>query len=161
MSTMSRSHVDKVNKKPAKESEEVFESIHLIMHLFRSEQYRVLRDGPYELTHMEGKLLGFFYRHPASTLSDLMGHLGRDKGQLARLIKSLREQGLLEGKNDESDRRSVRLSLTPEGQTIHKTLQRQVAKLSEVAVEDLDPDERRQLVALLQRVRANLEASQE
>jgi hypothetical protein len=37
---------------------------------------------------MEGKVLGFFARHPGATQRDLAQHSGRDKAQLARLIKS-------------------------------------------------------------------------
>lgn len=158
---MNRTKVDIVNKKAKKSPDDVFEAIHTIMHLFRSEQYRVLRDGPYELTHMEGKLLGFFSRHPGATLRDLVGHMRQDKGQLARLIKSLREQGLVEGKEDAEDRRSVRLQLTPEGRTIHQTLRHQVEVLSEQAVKGLSAAEHKQLVALLQRIRTNLEPETE
>jgi DNA-binding MarR family transcriptional regulator len=78
--------------------DEIFEAIHTIMHLFRSEQYRALRDGPYDLTHMEGKILAFLARNSGATLSELVAHSGRDKSQLARLIKGLREQGLLRGR---------------------------------------------------------------
>jgi len=155
---MNRTKVDIVNKKTIKESDDVFESIHKIMHLFRSEQYRVLRDSPYELTHMEGKLLGFFERNPGASLRDLVGHMRQDKGQLARLIKSLREQGLLEGRDDEGDRRSVRIHLTAEGLAIHQTLRHQVAQLSEQAIQGLSPKERTLLVTLLHQVRTNLES---
>lgn len=154
---MNRTIVDNVNKKPPAESKDLFELIHTIMHLFRSEQYRVLRDGPYELTHMEGKLLGFFSRHPGATLRDLVGHIKQDKGQLAKIIKSLREQGLLKGEGAEGDRRSVRLSLTAEGTAIHKTLRAQVDRLSKVAVKGLNAGERSQLASLLSRIRTNLE----
>lgn len=155
---MNHTKVDIVNKKSLKESEDVFESIHTIMHLFRSEQYRVLRDGPHELTHMEGKLLGFFERNPGATLRDLTGHTRQDKGQLARLIKSLREYGLLEGRDDEGDRRSVRLHLTTEGLAIHQKLRQQVGRLSEIAIKGLSSSERTQLVTLLHQVRGNLES---
>jgi DNA-binding MarR family transcriptional regulator len=99
--------VDVVNQKK-NAPDEVFEAIHTIMHLFRSEQYRALRDGPYDLTHMEGKILAFLARNSGATLSELVAYLRRDKSQLARLIKSLREQGLLLGQNDKEDRRTVR-----------------------------------------------------
>ena len=93
---MNRTKVANVNKKTAEVADDVFESIHTVMHLFRSEQYRVLREGRYDLTHMEGKILGFFVRRPGATLRDLVAHLRQDKGQLARLIRSLKDQELLE-----------------------------------------------------------------
>ena len=60
---MTRVNVAHVNKKHEPLADDVFASIHTIMHLFRAEQYRVLREGRYDLTHMEGKILGFFNRH--------------------------------------------------------------------------------------------------
>ena len=153
---MGRKQVDKVNKKSAEGAELVFESIHRIMHLMRTEQYRVLRDGPHELTHLEGKVLGFFAHRPGATLRDLVEHAARDKGQLARLVRSLKDQGLLAGEGDAADRRSVRLSLTVAGRAIHESLGREVGRLSEQAIKGLSATERRQLIGLLQRIRANL-----
>ena len=158
---MNRTNVVNVNKKTLETAEEVFESIHTIMHLFRSEQYRVLRHGRYALTHMEGKLLGFFIRHPGATLRDLVAHLRQDKGQLARLIRSLKEQNLLEAQAGGQDRRSVPLGPTREGRSVHQILQRQVRRLSELAINSLSASERRQLVVLLHKVRSNLEGVRE
>lgn len=145
----------------AKLSHEVFESIHTVMHLYRSRQYRELRDGPHELTHMENKVLGFFVQHPGATQSDLVAHSRRDKAQLARLIRGLRDKDLLEARVDEADRRNTHLQPTPQGEAIHKSIHKQGARLSRVAVKGLSDEECRQLVALLHRVQANLEAEPE
>jgi DNA-binding MarR family transcriptional regulator len=159
MSPIMRRSVDIVNKNSHATAEDVFESIHTVMHLFRSAQYRVLHGGPHDLTHMEFKVLGFFARNPSATQSDLVAHSGRDKGQLARLISGLKERGFLRARADEGDHRSVRLHLTSGGRAVHQTLQRQGRRLSKVAVTGLSAEERRQLVALLHRVRTNLETA--
>lgn len=159
MSTMTREPVDNVNKNAPDLPQEVFESIHAAMHLFRAGQYRAFHDGPHPLTHMEGKLIGFFARRPDATLSDLVAHSGRDKGQLARLIKTLKDRRLLEASEAQADRRSVRLRLTAEGRAVHQTLRRQSARLAKLAVKGLDAAECERLVALLSRVKANLEAA--
>jgi DNA-binding MarR family transcriptional regulator len=138
-------------------ADDVFASIHTIMHLFRAEQYRVLREGRYDLTHMEGKILSFFIRRPGATLRDLVAQMKQDKGQLARLIRSLRDHGLLESQAGAQDRRSIPLQATREGRRIHQVLQRQVRKLSELAVKGLNSNERHQLVTLLKNVQSNLE----
>lgn len=49
----------------ARPSDDVIESIHAIMHLYRSRQYRALRGGPHDITHMENKALGFLRGIPA------------------------------------------------------------------------------------------------
>ncbi len=132
--------------------------MHSVMHQYRALQYRFLRDGPHDITHMDGKVLGYFGRHPGATQSDLAQHTGRDKAQLARLIKGLRDQGLLQGDVDADDRRSVRLSLTADGLAVQKELRQQAKRLSQKAVEGLSDAEQHQLLALLERVRGNLGA---
>lgn len=156
---MNQNKVDNINKKPAEAAHEVFEAVHAVMHLFRAEQYRVLRDGPHPIAHMEGKLLGHVARRPDCTLGDLVAHFARDKGQLARLIKTLKDMGLLEAVVDPADRRSMRLRLTADGRATHLTLRRQSARLEKLAVSGIDADECSRLVGLLGRVKANLESA--
>jgi DNA-binding MarR family transcriptional regulator len=136
--------------------DELMELVHRVMHQYRSEQYQVLRGGPNDITHMESKVLGYVGRHPGATQSDLARDSGRDKAQLARLIKGLRERGLLAGEADEADRRNVRLALTSEGESVLRLLQQQTRRLATKAVAGIDAAERVQLVALLRRVSANL-----
>jgi DNA-binding MarR family transcriptional regulator len=159
MSLIMRNTIDNVNHKDKPSDDSVLELVHTLMHEYRSLQYRFLRDGPHDITHMDGKVLGFFGRHPGATQSDLALHSGRDKAQLARLIKGLRDRGLLSGEVDESDRRNVRLVLTAEGQAVQRALQQQAKRLSAQAVAGLSAQEHRQLLALLGRVQRNLSAS--
>ena len=83
---------------PASPAEAVIELVHVVMHQFRSRQFQALRDGAHDVTHMEAKVLGFFAHRPGATLSDLVAHSGRDKAQLARLVKGLRERELARGR---------------------------------------------------------------
>jgi len=151
-----RKSVDIVNHSSRTPETDVLELVHAVMHDYRSLQYRFLRDGPHEITHMDGKVLGFFGRRPGATQSDLAQHSGRDKAQLARLIKGLRERGLLQAQADENDKRTVRLSLTADGLAVQRALALQARRLSAQAVAGLSTAERDQLAALLQRVKANL-----
>lgn len=137
---------------------DIFEAMHQLMHLYRARQYRILRDGPFDISHMENRVLGFFARHPGASQSDLVAHTGRDKAQVARLIKSLRDKGLLEGHTDTSDRRSTRLALTAAGREVHQGLQGHGNWLAEQAVHSLSPTEREHCLTLLEQVRHNLES---
>jgi len=156
-----RKQVDKVNQKPSGTVGDVFDAIHSIMHLYRSQQFRAFAGAEHELTHMESKVLRFFARQPGATLSDLVAHSGRDKAQLTRLIKGLRDRGLLDASADAADRRSTRLQLSEAGRALHERLHDIGAALSGVALDGLGEAERAQLYALLQRVRANLAGSSE
>lgn len=138
------------------EPDEVLQAIHEVMHLYRSQQFRALRDAEHGVTHMEGRALGFFARHPGATLSELVAHAGRDKGQLARLVGGLRERGLLEARVDEADRRNQRLYLTAAGEQAQQALHREGRKTAAAAVRGFTAEESRQLLDLLARLRANL-----
>ena len=136
--------------------DDVLELIHTVMHQYRARQYRFLRDGPSDITHMEGKVLGFFDRHPGGTQSDLAQHSGRDKAQLARLIKGLRDKGLLDAEADEADRRQVRLRLSDAGEQVQRELRRQARQVSAHALTGLSAAEQQLLMVLLKRVQAHL-----
>ena len=151
-----RNKVDNVNQSSDATEDDVLELVHAVMHDYRSLQYRILRDGPHDITHMDAKVLGFFATHPGATQSELVEHTGRDKAQLARLIKGLREQALLDAEVDPDDRRHQRLSLTAAGRNVQKTLKVQARRLSVKAVAGLDEHERAQLRTLLTRIKANL-----
>ena len=148
--------IDNVNHHP--DADEVLDLVHAVMHEYRAQQHRLLREGGHAITPMDGKVLNFFARRPGATQSDLAAHSGRDKGQLARLVKGLRERGLLAAESDADDRRSLQLQLTAAGQEIQRSLRQQSRRLGARAVVGLSAEERIHLAALLQRVQANLAA---
>ncbi|AOW12037.1 MarR family transcriptional regulator [Hydrogenophaga crassostreae] len=148
---------DIVNQKSSGQDDDVLEAIHAVMHLYRSQKYKALRDGPHDVTHMDSKVLGFFGRRPGATQSDLAQQSGRDKAQLARLIKGLRDRGLLAAEADEADRRNLRLSLTAEGAALQRSLQQEAKRLSTTAVAGFSAQEVQALKALLDRVKRNLD----
>jgi DNA-binding MarR family transcriptional regulator len=166
MSPIMRKQVDNVNHKDpasisaprsASPADAVLELVHAVMHQFRSLQYQVLRDGAHHVTHMESKVMGFFARQPGATLSDLVQHSGRDKAQLARLVKGLRERELLVAEADTSDRRNVHLSLSDEGHAVQRALRLEARTLNSRAVDGLTAKEQALLADLLARVKANLD----
>ena len=154
-------HVDSASASAAKPSpaEAVIELVHAVMHQFRSRQYQVLRDGAHDVTHMDSKVMGFFARHPGATLSDLAAHSGRDKAQLARLVKGLRERELLTAEGDAADRRNVHLRLSEAGRAVQRALHGEAHALNTRAVDGLSAQEQAQLIDLLGRLKANLDAT--
>ncbi len=135
----------------------VLEALHGVLHQFKGLRHRALRDMPGELAPMAAKALGFFSRHPGATASDLAEHSGRDKAQVARLIASLKAQGLLDALPDEQDRRVVHLHPSAQARALHQGLQRSMRQLSARAIEGLSAAERQTLLGLLARIRANLD----
>jgi len=150
------SEPDNVNHPPGASDDDALELMHAAMHAYRSLQYQLLRDGSHDLTQMDSRVLRYFDRHPGATLSDLALYSGRDKAQLTRLIKGLRDRGLLQSEIDESDKRNVRLRLTANGKAVQRALQQQFRQLDEKAVAGLSVTQHQQLLALLRRVNRNL-----
>src|SRR5450830_299962 len=122
-----KKQVDKVNQSPA--AERVFDALHTVMHLYRSGRSLAFREDERGITHMESRVLHYFWHHPGATLSDLAAHSGRDKAQLTRLVKGLRENGYLEASEDLQDRRSVHLQLSAQGQTMQRELKQSGAQI--------------------------------
>lgn len=135
----------------------VFDALHSVLHLYRSNRSQSFREREPDITHMESRVLDYFARHPGATLSDLVQHSGRDKAQLTRLIKNLRENGFLEAREDAADRRAVRLHLTEKGLVLQQDLRKSGQEVLERAVEGLSAEQRQQLVDLLAVLKGNLE----
>lgn len=152
-----KKQVDKVNQTPA--ADEVFDAIHTVMHLYRASRAQAFREDDRDITHLESRVLDYFARHPGTTQSDLSAHTGRDKAQLARLLRGLRDQGYLEAQEDANDRRSVRLQLSPSGHALQQELRKVGVLVLERAVKGMTAQQRSELVDLLQVVRGNLDKS--
>ncbi|HEY4081912.1 MAG TPA: MarR family winged helix-turn-helix transcriptional regulator [Burkholderiaceae bacterium] len=150
--------IDTVNDIGRSADVDILELVHSLMHEYRALQYRSLRDGPLRITHMDGKTLDYFARHPGSTQSEFAQYIGRDKAQLARLVGPLCEKGLLERAADAADKRTICLSVTSAGRAVLKSIQTQSRRLSARATAGLSEVETRKLAALLERVKANITA---
>lgn len=137
---------------------DLFEQLHQLMHLYRAQQYRILRDGPYDISHLEHRVLAFLARHPGATQSDLVMHFGRDKAQMARLVRGLRDRELVCGEVDAQDRRSTRLSLSSTGRQLYQSLRTHGEWLATQTLQDLNSVEQEQLQALVQRLHRSLSA---
>lgn len=135
---------------------DVLEAVHALMHAFRSRQYAAQEVEPLALTHLDGKVLGIIGRAGQLRQSELIAQLGRDKGQVARMIAGLCERGLLAREVDEEDRRAVLLSLTAPGRNAMAALALQLENVANLACGNLGPAEMRKLVEVLGDMKARL-----
>lgn len=151
-------HVDdKVNHSADAPAEALVEALHAVVHALRARQHESLAQAGVALSPLEVRVLAFFARQPGATQRDLIVHSGRDKGQVARLVRSLHEQGLLELQADDDDGRITRIHLTPVARQLSQAVQRQRGVLARQAFQGVAPDEARAALRLLQRMRQNLE----
>jgi len=150
-------NIDIVKDRSNRDPGDVLDAVQAVAHLVRSRQHQALRGGEQDLTPLEARVLFYFAHHPGDTLGQLAEHSGRDKGQLARMVGGLRERGWLQAQADENDRRLTRFTLAPRAAQRHQAMTKQRKRLADAAGQGLSAAERQQLLALLQRLRANLE----
>ncbi len=143
-----------VESVPEAAGDAVFEQMHEILFLFRSQLSQRLNKAGEDIPGMAWKVLAFYARHPGWTQMQLAEHSGRDKGQVARLVKQLCERGLLHRGGGTGGRRG--LALTEHGQVVYHRLQRQRAQLANKLTSALSPPEQMQLTRLLEKIKAPL-----
>lgn len=136
--------------------DEVLENLQALLFSLKGQLRHSLGEQPLALAPMEMRALQFFVRHPEASQSDLVQHSGRDKAQIARLIKSLLASGHLQASPDPEDRRSQRLSPTPSGLALHGQLHRARRQALARSLNGLEAAELAQLLGLLKRLRSNL-----
>lgn len=135
---------------------ETLDRLNGLMHALRRRMHEAVHADGEGLGPMEARCLGYFARHDGHTQSDLVRHSGRDKAQIARIVKSLHERGLLHSEPDPADARSQRVSTTPAGQALQRRLQQHRVRLEKAMTAGLSAADRATLCALLERLQANL-----
>lgn len=98
------------------------------------------------------------HRNPGATQQQLVQTLGRDKGQIARLIRDLENHQLLVRTPDARDRRVWRLTVTPQGEQKCGWFSDMEAALARELFSALTLKETAQLDAVLQTVQARIDA---
>ena len=101
--------------------------------------FRQARDAMW--ARMEAELARAAYLHP---------------GAMTRLLDKLEARGILERVADPNDRRALHIHLTNAGKAIWRDIDQCGQRVREAALQGLDTGEREQLLALLERVRDNL-----
>jgi DNA-binding MarR family transcriptional regulator len=134
---------------------DIFEAMHELLHLFRARMREDLDTLGTELTPNEVRVLMFVGRHPGRTQKDLVDHSHMDKAQLARMLAQLQEQGWL----DARDRRVRCLRLSAQGQALFDRLRQSRQALAARLLKDWEPAAQQQLMQLLERAKASVEAA--
>ncbi|MFO1233298.1 MAG: MarR family transcriptional regulator [Paenacidovorax caeni] len=143
---------------PPRARPDVFEALHDLMHAYRARMVRAMTSVHPDLTFNEVRALNFIGRHPGATQKELVRHSGADKAQVARMLGLLQDKGWLERQPHAEDRRSLCLTLSAEGQALYQALQAARQTLSAQVLAGCDDATQAQLLALLARVRGNLDA---
>lgn len=112
------------------------------------------------LAPFQARTLGMIARHPAQSQHHLVTRSGRDKAQIARLLKELEALGLIQRQPSPDDRRAQVVSLTEKGWAIHQQVVAARSALLQQAFSNVSEEERRQFATVLQKMQQNLAAAQ-
>jgi DNA-binding MarR family transcriptional regulator len=121
---------------------------------------RVLRAAGVPLTGAGLGVMRIVQRHGPIVLSDVARRLHVDQSTASRQVRAVEDLGLVARAIDDTDRRVAWLAITAEGETL-------LARVDDVALHDFDvaladwaPTDRARLGQLLERLRADLLATQ-
>lgn len=120
-----------------------------------------LCEGGYGITRREWGLLAQLHGYPQGLLpSELADRMHRDRARTSRTITALLGKQLIERTTLPHDRRSVRVSLTREGQALYAQLMPQIQHINSQILSVLSHDEAASLDDALERLRVQALAVQ-
>jgi DNA-binding MarR family transcriptional regulator len=131
---------------------EILNLVNEIMQHATASMQRSLREAELGLAAMEARTLRFVARNPGCTQNDIVRASGRDKAQIARIIKTLLERGNVSRMPNEAGEKRQRLVLTADGAHAHERAEALREVVAQSLVHELDAGEREQLESLLRRM---------
>jgi len=137
---------------PASRDIEILNLVNTIAHQATAGMQRALRAAELGLAATEARTLRFVARHPGCTQSDIVRESGRDKAQIARVVKVLLERGEIQRLADEAGAQRHRLAVTPQGEATHRQAESLRAAVAQGMVDELSAKERIDLERLLRRI---------
>lgn len=144
---------------PASRDIEILNLVNTIAHQATAGMQRALRTAEVGLVAMEARTLRFIALHPGCTQSDIVRESGRDKAQIARVVKVLLERGEIHRLADEPDAQRHRLAVTAQGEATHQQAEGLRAGVAREMVGELRASERIQLERLLRTISERRAAS--
>ena len=125
-----------------------------VARLLRTEfDRRVRRLG---ITRAQWLVLTRLHRRPGASHSELAEMMEVEKATAGRMIDRLVANGWVERRTQPDDRRVKRVYLTREAEKVHKRIWRVAEDTVDAGLADLAGTERKQLMALLQRIKKTL-----
>ena len=141
---------------PTLEKEFIF-ALHDVARLFKT--YADQRVSALRMTRSQWAVLSRLERREGVSQAELAQALDIAPISLARLVDKLADQGLVERRADDNDRRIHRLYLTPAVAPVLKRLAALSRDVMGVALAGVEPNEVAEMTGRLSRIKANLKAA--
>jgi DNA-binding MarR family transcriptional regulator len=136
---------------PAHRDIEILNLINALAHQATAAMQRALREAELGLVAMEARTLRFIARHPGCTQNDIVRESGRDKAQIARIIKVLLERGEIR-KTPVTGGRRHQLEVTAAGARSQEKAEALRTSVARALVAELGARERAELERMLRRM---------
>jgi DNA-binding MarR family transcriptional regulator len=136
---------------PEESARELLEVVPIVMRDIRSEM-RSRR--PPDLTVAQFRALAFVNRNEGSSLSEVANHMGLTPPSTCRLVDGLIARGMMTRQEYPSDRRRVRLDVTPLGLTILEASRRGTLKCLADKLSGLAAGDREVIVRAMEALRS-------
>lgn len=143
----------------AAEIQRMLAAVFGFVNAWRSKLGAALLADDIPLTVIQFSVLRYCQEHPGCSQQALVKALGRDKGQIARLVRDLEAQGLLSREADPSDRRSQCLALSPAAEVLCDRVVQHEKVFAQAAFSQIGAAERATLIAHLNAITAGLPAT--
>ena len=99
-------------------ADDVLSEIHVLANLI-GQGFSGFLEGEHGLTVAEWRVMLTLGRHPGQTAAEITARWAMDKMAISRALQRLEDAGRTRRDRNPEDRRSYRLSLTEDGQTLH------------------------------------------
>lgn len=139
---------------------QVLDALHDITHLYRNRMREELHQHDERLTRNAMRYVLYVGYHPLCTHKELMEYLHADKAQVARTLNEIEDNGWIERVPHPEDKRSRRLQLSAQGKALFNAMRKRRAKVGETMLKGSSDEEQLQLLALLTRMREQMERDQ-
>ncbi|MBY6017558.1 MarR family winged helix-turn-helix transcriptional regulator [Ferrimonas balearica] len=123
-----------------------------LAHRLSQELSAIYAEPPFAISIAEWRVLAQLAEHPALTSKTLGRLTGMDKTKVSRAVQRLAERNLLVQQRDENDQRQRYLRLSESGQALYQQLAPHALDWERRRLAALDPQERQQLLALLDKL---------
>ncbi|MFN4355920.1 MarR family winged helix-turn-helix transcriptional regulator [Parvibaculum sp.] len=132
-----------------------------VYRLFQRAWDRHLQASGTGITVPQSRVLAALRQHDGLTQTEIADLVMMEKAPLGRTIDRMEEVGLVERRPDPADRRVRRVYLTDAIERLYDPLWGAAFAMFDVALEGFTPEEYQAFLAMLRRIKDNLEAAEQ
>ena len=112
------------------------------------------------VTAIQWSLLDQLYQHEGINQRELAAYCMKDPSSLTKTLDILTKKGLLERRQDDTDRRAFKIFLTEEGRAVHAKAYEITSEFYKIATENLSDEEIDDLYRIMVTIFNNVQASE-